>query len=283
MLSPFATGRKFVRSRREKNRHSGVKEVHPMSERRTVIICGVARSGTTALARLLNAHPLVCIGLERYKFPWYRGKAFEPNLFEKDRFFDFQSDDTNILPGADASYAQLYSAMRKKWDLAQVLGDKIPHAFLRMDEFDAIYQGAQYLYIFRSVDEVASSWKARSLNELDRGWRRTDGCKQAVKAWNKGNKRILQRLGQYAGRIRVLSYDRIFCGERSELERLRAFLRLPSDSNLDEAFVESAREHQAVAMKRIQLIDEEERRFIRQNAVMENYWSLMAHSEASSI
>ena len=249
-----------------------------MTERRVLIVCGVARSGTTALARVLNAHPLVCIGLERYKFQWYRGRAFGPRLFDKNRFFHFQPGDTNVRPEAHPSYATLYAAMEAKWDVACVVGDKIPHAFLRMEEFDAAYKCARYLYIFRHIDGVAASWKARAQNELDQGWLRSDGCQKAVVAWNDGNKLMLERLSRYCTRIQVIDYDRFFSGEGTELTRLCSFLELETNSSLSDAFVGSALDHQTIISKRLDLLDAEEREFIRQNAVMENYWCLMAYS-----
>ena len=162
-----------------------------MIERQLLIVCGVARSGTTALARVLNAHPLVCIGLEGYKFHCYHGGGFEPNLFDKSRFFDFQAGDTNIVPEADN--ATLYAAMRQKWDVAQIVGDKIPHAFRCMVSIEAAYPRVRFLYVVRNIEAVASSWNARARNELDRGWQRGEDCKRAVKAWNAGDKCVLNR------------------------------------------------------------------------------------------
>jgi Sulfotransferase family len=252
-------------------------------ERQTLIVCGVARSGTTALARVLNAHPLVCVGLERYKFHCYHGGGFGPNLFDKDRFFDFQEGDTNLLPEADKTYATLYAAMRQKWDLAQVVGDKIPHAFLCMDSIEAAYPKVRFLYIVRDIEAVASSWNARALNVLDRGWPRGEDCRRAVKTWNAGNKCVLNKMARCPDRIQVIDYDRFFSGELAELDRVRSFLDLQTDSNLRQEFVGSAQEHTNIMANRKILIDTQEQEFVRQNANMENYWSLIAHSVDGAI
>ncbi len=252
-------------------------------ERQLLIVCGVARSGTTALARVLNAHPLVCVGLERYKFHCYHGGGFGPNFFDKGRFFDFQATDTNILPEADQAYAALYAAMRQKWDFARIVGDKIPHAFRCMNSIEAAYPRARFLYILRNIEAVASSWNARALNELDRGWRRGEDCKRAVKAWNAGNKSMLKKVASSPDRIQVIDYDRFFSGELAELDRVRAFLELPADSNLGQAFIDSAEEHATIIANRKILVDAQEQEFIRNNANMENYWCLLAHCVDGSI
>ena len=64
-------------------------------------VFGCPRSGTTAVARLLQAHPRVVIGMERYKFLLSRRRdrgTFGPTLFERERFFDFRAGDTNVNP-----------------------------------------------------------------------------------------------------------------------------------------------------------------------------------------
>jgi Sulfotransferase family len=64
-------------------------------------VFGCPRSGTTAVVRLLQAHPRVVIGMERHKFLLSRRRdraKFGPALFEPERFFDFRPGDTNVNP-----------------------------------------------------------------------------------------------------------------------------------------------------------------------------------------
>ena len=65
---------------------------------------GCERSGTTILTRLLQSHPGISIGMERYKY-LLRGvrtrrvtRRLCPSHFEPGRFFDFRPTDTNIIP-----------------------------------------------------------------------------------------------------------------------------------------------------------------------------------------
>ena len=60
-----------------------------MNDRQTIFVIGVGRSGTTAMAELLNMHDDICIGIERYKFKFVRLGEFEGNEFEPERFFRF--------------------------------------------------------------------------------------------------------------------------------------------------------------------------------------------------
>ena len=76
-------------------------------------VLGAARSGTTAMADLLNAHGRVCIGIERYKHLFDRTKRLDPALYEEERFFAFDASDTNILPDVEP-YRGTYQAMRPK-------------------------------------------------------------------------------------------------------------------------------------------------------------------------
>ena len=65
---------------------------------RVLLVTGVGRSGTTAIANLLNGHPRTCIGVERYKYKFLRRGEFEGDEFTPQRFFDFRPTDTNVLP-----------------------------------------------------------------------------------------------------------------------------------------------------------------------------------------
>ena len=65
---------------------------HPQDARRELFLCGVGRSGTTALARCLNHHPQVVMGIERYARVLTVAQCCVDYraLFEKKRFFAFE-------------------------------------------------------------------------------------------------------------------------------------------------------------------------------------------------
>ena len=76
-----------------------------IEDKTTLIVTGVARSGTTALGELLNAHPLVGLGIERFKFQFLREDNFSADLFTRERFFDFRPEDTNLIPELRPAWA----------------------------------------------------------------------------------------------------------------------------------------------------------------------------------
>ena len=69
--------------------------------RRFLFVCGVARSGTTVLARLLNNHPQVAVGVERYKYRFMRRAlpADPASLFTRERFFSYDPEDSQHNSG----------------------------------------------------------------------------------------------------------------------------------------------------------------------------------------
>ena len=74
--------------------------------------CGVGRSGTTALCEALNLHDKIVMGVERYKYRMI-GKSFlevGPELFEKEWFFNYQPEDTNVRIHGSAKYVSVYNA-----------------------------------------------------------------------------------------------------------------------------------------------------------------------------
>lgn len=50
-------------------------------------VIGAARTGTTAMVYLLNAHSSVCIGIERLQVSLLMGEIYPAELFLKERFF----------------------------------------------------------------------------------------------------------------------------------------------------------------------------------------------------
>jgi hypothetical protein len=57
-----------------------------------LFLCGCPRSGTTELCRILNKHPHLSIGMERYKFIYEKQlEKLNDNFFSKEKFFSFES------------------------------------------------------------------------------------------------------------------------------------------------------------------------------------------------
>src|SRR2546423_1804094 len=91
-----------------------------------LFLCGVPRSGTTAACQLLNSHPHIVMGVERYKYLYSNASAdgLDRSLFERGRFFEFKDSDTNVL--RKGAMAGVYDKMETKFDQALYIGDKLP-------------------------------------------------------------------------------------------------------------------------------------------------------------
>lgn len=190
-------------------------------------ISGVPRSGTTAITQLLNVHPQVCIGMERYKLRVSRGDPIIPGLFERDRFFDLRSEDTSIRPGMKGY--DLYGRLAKKWGTARVVGDKVPYLCNGLEALWSSCPGAKVLYMLRDVNGVASSWNARALNPED-AWPQESDYRKAVGAWNGANSNISKFAG--AANLMIVSYERFFSGDDGELRRVTEFVGIDPDREL---------------------------------------------------
>ena len=161
-----------------------------MSEQKRILfLTGVARSGTTAMAQLLNRHPDICLGIERYKAKFLRRSEFEGADFTPERFFDFRASDTNILPGNAAKWRGIYDRMAEKFPGARVVGDKIPHLYEKFDACSQVFPEAKWIYMLRDINGVASSWNARAGNPKDK-WSSKRDFRAAVETWNAANRLV---------------------------------------------------------------------------------------------
>ena len=149
------------------------------NRRRFLFIAGCPRSGTTALWRLLIAHPRICIGNERYSNLYWKPE-FGPELFEPERFWDLRPGDTwyDDLDWPD------YREMRPRYERSLYVGDKIP---LLTNRFGALIKtfGAdlRVITIERDLESVKESYQRRFEDPSDTTWARWDAT-TAVEHWN---------------------------------------------------------------------------------------------------
>lgn len=178
-------------------------------DRRLLFVMGIARSGTTALTELLNAHPDIALGMERYKL-LVHGAADElgPSLFEPARFFDFAVGQTNITPDLSPRWAAYYQALAEKYDAAAYVGDKVTG--IRIRRILGRFPSARMVVIVRDPVEVAASWQRRADDPADHGWRSGRGSTEAVVEWNAGLRRLLTVSDRAVGRIRVVEHRTLF-------------------------------------------------------------------------
>ncbi|MEL6550918.1 MAG: sulfotransferase [Pseudomonadota bacterium] len=202
-----------------------------VASKTTLIVTGVARSGTTALAELLNAHPEICVGIERFKFQYLRAGNYDAGLFTFDRFFDFKEEDTNIIPAQRPHWKTVYDAIEAKWEGARIVGDKVPDLTPILGDFFAENPGFKYIYILRNLKDVALSWQARADRARDR-WPASRGFAAACKSWDEQQTAIHEfcRQPEVQDRLLLLDYDRMFDPDVQTEQALLGFLDLqPSE------------------------------------------------------
>lgn len=207
-----------------------------------LFVCGVARSGTTALARCLNRHRRVVLGIERFRGALITSNAADcGGLFDKDRFFDFRPSDNAAYTGAAARLAagheatvngerlapasgwprRLYDDARGKYDNALYVGDKIPRLYRRARFLRETFPGCKLVFLVRAPVAVGMSWQVRADNPAD-PWPRQNGFADAIAEWNSALKTMMLAKTILGSDLIVVLFEDMFAddGLRRLLSRL---------------------------------------------------------------
>ena len=195
-----------------------------------LIVTGVARSGTTTLAELLNAHPRICLGIERFKFRYLLEHDYSPEFFTRERFFDFRKEDTNLRPEVRPAWQPTYDAIAAKWDEAEVIGDKVPDLMPVLAEFMAANPDYKYICILRNLKDVGLSWQARADRPRD-SWPQGKGFGPACESWAEQHEILHGMVRDRALRERLflLDYDQMYADPALTEAALLGFLGVARD------------------------------------------------------
>lgn len=169
-------------------------------------VCGCPRSGTTALAQMINEHPQALLGVERFKYiaMGSRGAEFKPELFEQERFIDIRDTDTN-LKGANLPIAQKAASI---WP-PQIIGEKIPRLYMRQKYLRDTFPKSKLVAIVRDPLAVALSWQARADNPKD-NWPAKNGAAQGFEEWAKSVNFIAAAAPLWKDDLIVVNYETFF-------------------------------------------------------------------------
>lgn len=195
----------------------------PNADRKVVFLSGVARSGTTAAVYLLNRHPEVVLGIERFKFTFLRDQNANDQLFERERFFAFDENETNLLPEASRQFANEYEALDKKFDEALVVGDKIPNLGRCYREIVDLFPDVGIIHMVREPTAVADSWERRAQNSDDQ-WAPGADAARGIGRWIFENSKALELQREFPENILIVSYEGLFSEDRRTLDRMCEFM-----------------------------------------------------------
>lgn len=231
-------------------------------EKRLLFLAGLARSGTTALLHVVNAHPDVVVGMERYKRVVSGGiDRLTPELFTRERFFDFSDGETNQDPEEAARWGVDYAALEAKWDHATYVGDKM--TTVRFDRVHEKLPEARFVFIVRDIDQVASSWDRRAQDSSDRHWPERSDAKASVERWNQSLKRIRRAVRQHPDLATVVEYARFFGDpEAASLRAVLEFLGLAWEPGVAAEFDRVHREYADSVAGRDRTLSPELRAFV---------------------
>ncbi|MEO9892503.1 sulfotransferase [Aurantibacter sp.] len=192
-----------------------------------LFLSGAPRSGTSALTELISSHSEAFIGMERFKHLYKVGKV-KKSLFTKEKFFDISVSETSVgvRPG---KYREYYDLHKSKYENVRLVGDKYPQLYkfwpALMKEFG---EGGKYIFIYRDIFSVASSFNVRAQNPKDR-WPEENDYKAAVDIWNKSLELAVKAI-RARENIYVVEYEGFFepsGGDRyKELKGIVSYLDL---------------------------------------------------------
>ena len=228
---------------------------------RLLFLAGLARSGTTALLQVVNAHPEVVVGHERYKRVISGGiDRLAPELFTRERFFDFSDGETNQDPEEALRWGIDYAALDAKFDTATYVGDKM--TTVRFDAVHARLPEAKFVFIVRDIDQVALSWDRRAQDAADR-WPEQADARVSVERWNTALRRIRRAVRQHPSLAHVVEYGRFFGDPAATaLRGVLEFLGLPWEPSVAAEFERVHREYVEQVAGRDRSLSPELRAFV---------------------
>ena len=225
-----------------------------------LFISGTARSGTTAMANMLNDQSGFLIGVERYN-RLFRAGEVTPGHFAPPRFLDIRPGDSHKkggFPGIGDPGARLSAA--------SVIGDKFPQLYQHYDAIFARFPRARHIFMIRNPLSVAESYQARAQNPRD-NWQRD--FITAVTDWNQSLAAVLALTRAQRGQVFIAEYEKVFF-EPGEMRRLFVFLNRPFDSTrAQKTFARAAKLSDKMVPRRDDI-----RLYVSQNADWASYGRL---------
>jgi hypothetical protein len=214
-------------------------------------IIGCARSGTTLLRRMLNAHPQIAITRETHWIPkWFERQIgvtpdglvtheLLPSLLAYERFARMGVDEATlrelIRDEQPLSYARFVTAVFDLYGATQgkaLVGDKTPGYVRRIPTLHALWPGAKFVHLIRDGRDVglsALAWERSKLPGRFPTW--TEHPVSTVAVWWEWHVRQGREDGMPLGPrlYHEVRYESLVTGPAEESARLCEFLGFPYD------------------------------------------------------
>lgn len=221
---------------------------------------GNARSGTTALGKLLNSSSEICLGIERYS----SNDDISASSFTKKSFFDSESENYQARP-------HFYEKIQDKFKTARYLGDKRPKFTQSWKNTWLNLPQAKIVYIFRNVYDVACSYNTRAANAIlgkDDSWSSKRDFSQAVKDWNEGLQEF-QNLADFYD-IYCVKYEDFFV-DQSKMRHLFSYLQVDSRESSVIAGIDAINKTALSLQNKPRNLSDSELNYIDSHADFESY------------
>lgn len=164
-------------------------------------VFGTARSGTSALVHVLNTHPALLIGMERY-YHLIENRSLQAQHFEKSRFIESQPGDSHT-----GGFSLPAAARAAAFDRAEFVGDKYPNLFKFYDDIVKKFPDALYIYIIRNPLSVLESYDVRA-NDVHDSW--IHPFQTGMIDWNASVRHASTLKEGVSNKIIFVEYERLF-------------------------------------------------------------------------
>jgi hypothetical protein len=243
-----------------------------------LFIVGCARSGTTLLQRVLNAHPQLAIIHETHWIPLFfrerigltPGGTVTPELLPhllKHRRFQKRFGKVGIgrkelkdllHAGGALSYARFVSGLFDLYGQLQgkpLVGDKTPRYVQNMRTLHALWPGVRFVHMLRDGRDVclsAINWKEKGAALAARFSTWTEQPVTTAAVWWKWRVRLGREAGDALGPAlyHELRYEALVARPADECARLCAFLGVPYDERMLRFHEGRTREEPGLSAKR---------------------------------
>jgi hypothetical protein len=227
-----------------------------------LFVCGCPRSGTTALVKLLNSHPSIAIGMERYKY-WSNPQEIhkiQKQSFQPEHFFDIKDEQTNI------NWDYFYDKLKEKFSQENLItGDKNPHYYRHYQELENQFDNVKWIFLIRDINDVALSYNKRAADPND-AWPEDANYTTAVAHWNNS---LIKTWHYFSDRdtknLFVCEYEKFFTYNESYFQSLVNFLEVESSPEMHNYYKVSTQNWEKNLANKKENLDEVQLNYIKTN------------------